>query len=408
MDYGRGLTFSRRRTIIVPHAALLVKPSVQKNPHRGAFPPWGRRGGILRGELQPSATAKRGRSVRGAGRAQEGTPPQVWRRVPDMRPTVPAACRGGVRASVASDTEGVALLLDISDRIPSHNRPVMRSYNCQVKYWADHDGVFHPYEMMAFNRPVYGAPTGKQKKKVCSFSVDTPPPLEGGAPRCDRDNIAESRRRALRSCRDLGCCNPDLNIFATFTLDGAKIDRYNYGGIIGAMNTWLDNRVRRNGLKYLIVPELHKDGAIHFHGLLNDVLDRRPAGVKHHGKCVYNLPDWTLGFTTAQRITGKDCVRKTTEYVLKYITKSADKVGGRYYLHGGKFDKPRTACYNVDMSLIPGQAFEVAPGIEVACTRNELTISELLTKIHAKEATEDQSGIYFSTGVENSLFPDEL
>jgi len=269
--------------------------------------------------------------------------------------------------------------------------------------------VFHPYEMMAFNRPVYGPLRGKSKKNECSF-VDLPPsaPPGGNAPRCDRDNIAESRRRALRACRDLGCCNPDLSIFATFTLDGAKIDRYDYAGIVAAMSTWLDNRVRRNGLKYLIVPELHKDGAIHFHGLLNDVLDRRPAGVKHHGKWVYNLPDWTLGFTTAQRITGKDCVRKTTEYVLKYITKSADKVGGRYYLHGGKFDKPHAACYNIDVGLIPGQPFEVAPGIEVACTRNELTISELLTKIHAKEDTENESGLYFPQGVESPVFPDVL
>lgn len=277
----------------------------------------------------------------------------------------------------------------------------MRSYNCQVKYWVDSSGTFRPYEMMAFNRPVYGAPTGKLKKNDCSFSMVTPPPLEGGGP--PRDYASESRRRALHACRDLGCCNPDLNIFATFTLNGAKIDRFDYPAIIASMNTWLDNRVRRNGLKYLIVPELHQDGAIHFHGLLNDVLDRRPAGVKYHGKWVYNLPDWSLGFTTAQRVTGKDCVRKTTEYVLKYITKSADKVGGRFYLHGGKFDKPRVAWYNVDMGLIPSRPFQVADGIEVVTTRNELTISDLLTKIHAKEATDNESGLYFPASVENPI-----
>lgn len=324
------------------------------------------------------------------------------------RPAVARGRKGERSEPLSASAGGRSPLLDNYDRIPSSNHSVMRTYNCQVKYWIDGEGVCHPYEMMAFNYPVYGAPTGKAKKNGRSFSADTPPPLEGGGPLGERDLQAESRRRALRACRDLGSCNPDLNIFATFTLNGAKIDRFDYKAIVHKMGDWLDNRVRRNGLKYLIVPELHKDGAIHFHGLINDVLDRRPAGVKYHGKWVYNLPDWTLGFTTAQRITGKDCVRKTTEYVLKYITKSADKVGGRFYLHGGTFDKPRVAWYNVDMGLIPSRPFKVADGIEVVTTRNELTISDLLTKIHAKEATENESGLYIPASVENSVFENEL
>lgn len=255
-------------------------------------------------------------------------------------------------------------------------------YNCQVKFYTDNDGVVHPYEIIAFNNLVYGC--SRNEKNRSSFVSDPLPSPSSEGEAGQRDYSDESRRRALRNCRDIATCNPDLNIFTTFTLDSQKINRYNYDEIVQKMNDWLSNRVRRNGLKYLIIPELHKDGAIHFHGLLNDVLERRPAGIKHHGKWVYNLPDWTLGFTTAQRVTGKDCTRKVSEYVLKYITKSSEKIGGRYYLHGGTFDTPKKLWYNVDMTRV-GKIFTVADGIECAVSRDELTISKLLTEIHKEE-----------------------
>lgn len=293
------------------------------------------------------------------------------------------------------------------------------THNCRVKYWIDPSGQFRPYELMAFNVPIFRKSDNFSKKNERStLKIEKTSPAElaelglspfpfpegeDGATQNQRDFLSEAKRRAIRKCRDLGVCNPDLNIFATFTLDGAKIYRYDYKQIIKSLNVWLDNRVRREGLKYLIVPELHKDGAIHFHGLLNDKLSRVNSGVKHHGKVVYNLPEWTLGFTTAQRITGADCVRKTTEYVLKYITKSADKIGGRYYLHGGAFDAPRTLCYNIDIDTLPARPFEVAPGVEVVTLRNELTISDLLTKIIDREMTENEVGLYIPTSVENSL-----
>lgn len=273
------------------------------------------------------------------------------------------------------------------------------SYNCQVKYWIDSEGVVHPYELMAFDALVYGARKGGGNINICS--IDVPPPPPEGDVRRGRDFGLEARRRALRKCRDLATCNPDLKIFATFTLDGAKIDRYDYKAIVTRLNNWLDNRVRRNGLKYVIVPEHHKDGAVHFHGLMNDVLERRSSGVKHNGKLVYNLPDWALGFTTAQLVAGKDCTRKVSEYVLKYITKSPDKVGGRYYLHGGSFDEPRKAWYNIDISRV-GKTYEIAPDLRVACTRDELTISKLLTELHMEEEP-FEGGLCFPRGVENTI-----
>ena len=286
--------------------------------------------------------------------------------------------RVAVKATVGS------FLLDNYYSIPSKYQVVNREFNARVKLFKSLDGNSVPYELMVFNYNAFGRVFGKVPKtrntNDCSAFFDD---LSSNFP--DRDYLSESRRRAIKNCRDIGMCNPDLSLFVTLTLDSSKIDRYDYAEIISKLNIWLDNRVRRNGLKYLVIPELHKDGAVHFHGLFNDVLDRRFSGVVQNGKRVFNLPDWTLGFTNCMRITGADSAKKVTEYIIKYITKSVDKVGGRFYLHGGKLDKPQFAYYNIDIDTVPRNSFFVADGIEVRVLRDELTISELTTKSMSKE-----------------------
>lgn len=59
-------------------------------------------------------------------------------------------------------------------------------------------------------------------------------------------------------------------------------------------------------MRYLIVPELHKSGRIHFHGVFSDVPNWRlsPAKNSKTGECIYkngsqvfNLDNYKLGFT---------------------------------------------------------------------------------------------------------------
>jgi hypothetical protein len=235
----------------------------------------------------------------------------------------------------------------------------------RIKYRPDLSGNLHPYELTVFSRPVGGRKSSGRvsiEDQICEA----------------RDYQSEARRRAVSRCRDLGACAPDLGLFVTLTLDASRINRYDYTEIVRSASTWLDNRVRRDGLKYLLVPELHKDGAIHFHGMINDVLARTNSGIRHAGKVVYNLPAWSYGFTTAQRITGQDGAWKVAQYCLKYMTKSTEKIGGRYYLHGGAFAEPFVAWTSIPWEAVPCTAFQVAKDLEVRVCRNELTISELL------------------------------
>lgn len=140
--------------------------------------------------------------------------------------------------------------------------------------------------------------------------------------------------RAKRRVFELAACN-DFSLFFTLTLNPEKIDRYDYKAAVKRFGVWASNRVQRHGLRYVAVPELHQDGAIHFHGLCagdDSLLSESP--VKWKGKQVYNL-DWDIGYSTAVKLTG-DTLR-AARYVAKYVTKQTGggTIGGRYFFHGG-------------------------------------------------------------------------
>lgn len=159
----------------------------------------------------------------------------------------------------------------------------------------------------------------------------------------DLGGSAKGRSRARTKLYDLARCNWDLDAMFTLTFDAAKVDRTNYGEIIKALNTWLSNRVRRFGLKYVAVPEYHADGAsIHLHGMCNfDALTTTYSGHRHKGRKVWNIADFPYGFTVVKKIDETDTDRQAVAaYICKYITKDFQKVGGRYFLHGGELTKP--------------------------------------------------------------------
>ena len=191
-------------------------------------------------------------------------------------------------------------------------------------------------------------------------------------------------RRARSKVRDLARCN-DFSFFVTLTLDPAKVDRYDIRTVTKKLNNWLDNAVRRRGLAYVLVPELHKDGAIHFHGFFNYALPvvdsgtltnggrpRRPRSAAERTRLeaagwhvVYNLPGWPLGFSTAIELYGDR--RAAVAYVCKYISKAAattGRIGGRWYYSGGALALPRVEYFDADFNAAlaaPGAYGAVLP-----------------------------------------------
>lgn len=263
-------------------------------------------------------------------------------------------------------------------------------HNCRIKSYPDGSR-----NVLVSDRPIFREPGWEEERPRASALPSERP---GGDDR--------ARRRARSRVNDYARANPDLALFVTFTLDGAKVDsRYDVKELTRRLGIWLDNRVRRCGLKYIIIPELHKDGAVHWHGLVNDVLERVDSGtvvppyggtprrprskaqraewIEGGGRVVYNLPAWQYGFSTAMEMYGDRGA--AISYVCKYITKAPTKVGGRWYYSGGQLSLPTVELYDVDYE-------------DFDCCGGEWVISSL----NARCRSVDMKG-----GVEDGLSGDE-
>lgn len=208
------------------------------------------------------------------------------------------------------------------------------------------------------------------------------------------ESMARAARRARRRLYDLCWANPQLEWFVTLTLDSERVgDRYDVSGQSKRLTRWLDNAVRRKGLAYVVVPELHKDGAIHWHGLLSSGgLQFRDSGtlIRPEGGApmmprsaaeyaelieagahrVYNLENWRFGYSTAVRLYGHR--EAALAYVSKYITKAQASglghIGGRWYLHGGQLAEPEVYTYDMAYDEAPDGSYEhIIPQIGARC-----------------------------------------
>ena len=160
------------------------------------------------------------------------------------------------------------------------------------------------------------------------------------------EDIARSMRRARAKLRRLALAN-DFRWFVTLTLDPSKVDSHDGASVVRKLNAWASNMVQRNGLKYILVPERHKKGGIHFHGFFNDCVKAIESGhTDKQGHVIYNLPQWSLGFTTAIELY--DDYTRAVGYVCKYVGKQGEKPAGRWYYSGGALNEPKCSYIDLD------------------------------------------------------------
>lgn len=241
--------------------------------------------------------------------------------------------------------------------------------NARKKFYPLPDGSRRLVETCVFSEPVYNSNHLESDFKPFrkkSFDPDQDPDREAEASSGAGSDF--SVRRARRRLFDLVSCNPDCNMMATLTLNGQDFPRDNWAVVVPRLSTWLDNMQRRHGLKYILVPEYHKDGkSIHFHGFVNEdslKLSRafNPKTAKplfQNGRAVYNIDNWKYGFTTAVRVGKSELDQSSSaKYVLKYVTKNSEKIGGRYYLHGGSLAEPTFEYFNTDFNEIGGEEWQ--------------------------------------------------
>lgn len=230
----------------------------------------------------------------------------------------------------------------------------LTKFCARAKYIPQPDGSLRLAMVQSFSRPNFRPSGWEDRKKPPQYIDELYDNLEESANREHvgaADDIERATRRAKINAFDIIQCNPDLDTFCTFTYAPDTVaDKSSYDDCYAKLAPWLSNRVQRTDLKYVLVPERHKSGDIHFHSIMNSSAlhlseARSPKTgrlLKNHGRQVYNVSDWKNGFTTAEIIGGtlddRDAVAK---YVFKYMGKQLGaKIGGRYALIGGKLLRP--------------------------------------------------------------------
>jgi len=203
----------------------------------------------------------------------------------------------------------------------------------------------------------HGYITAKQygdEIEFCLIKTQRTPGLECDGGKAEKgtvndEKLANNIARAVSAVRELGRCNP-WTLFFTGTFAKEKINRYALDAIIKAVAQWIRDYNKKHGtsIKYLLVPEKHKDGAWHVHGLLYglpmshlkaftldeilpyDIRDKLKAGRR-----LYNWLPWAEKFGHCDVELIRDKARSIS-YITKYITKSVNggvtELGKHMYL----------------------------------------------------------------------------
>ena len=143
--------------------------------------------------------------------------------------------------------------------------------------------------------------------------------------------------RARTAIFEYAICNP-WDYFLTFTLSPENNNRYDLTAFMQRLGQWLRNynRLHDVNLKYLLVPEQHKDGAWHMHGFLmglppdhlTDFADYKKRKLPKYirdkikqGGLIYNWEAYEkkFGFCDLEPIRSHEAAAK---YVTKYISKN--------------------------------------------------------------------------------------
>lgn len=204
---------------------------------------------------------------------------------------------------------------------------------------------------------------GKKNCQICE--------KRGSALVTDESSIIRTKTRVT----DYVLCN-EFDLFLTFTFNPNRIDSFNVQLCKKKMSNWLSIQKRHSiNFKYLIVPERHKSGRLHFHALVKGFEGALiPTGRIKNTRPIYNIENWNWGFSTAVKIAQND-IEKVGYYLQKYITKDMVKIADKKrYWASRNLVRPLKE-YNVDLV----EAIEKKPLFLIDTYENEhYTIYKLL------------------------------
>jgi hypothetical protein len=153
------------------------------------------------------------------------------------------------------------------------------------------------------------------------------------------NNFSRARSMVLQ----YALCN-SWDYFFTGTLDRVKMDRYDLDTFAGQLMQFIRDKCKKYSAKFqvLLVPERHKDGAWHIHGLISSLPESVlcgfvPPSPKHLIEDGFlNWPDYIQKFGFCSLAPIRDPVG-TAFYISKYVSKELARrgsdLGKHLYFH---------------------------------------------------------------------------
>lgn len=138
------------------------------------------------------------------------------------------------------------------------------------------------------------------------------------------EKLSNNIVRAKTRINELALCN-EWTHFVTLTISKEKYYRYDLKVYYRDLSEFLHNfnrrRVPEQKVKYILIPELHKDGAWHLHGLIHG-LQPTDLYINNNGYLGWKEYEKRFGYISLGNIKDSD---RVANYITKYITKEMDK-----------------------------------------------------------------------------------
>lgn len=133
------------------------------------------------------------------------------------------------------------------------------------------------------------------------------------------EKLSQSISRARTMIFDYAISN-EFDYFVTLTIDKKKMDRYNLTEYIKKFGQFIRNNRKDKGSKiqYLLIPEKHKSGEWHMHGLIKGI-NENELSINENGYLDWNEYKKRFGYISLSKVKNNIAVAK---YITKYISKS--------------------------------------------------------------------------------------
>lgn len=214
---------------------------------------------------------------------------------------------------------------------------------------------------------IKSAPKSPDLRKTDPLWSEKKKPNFKGIEKSSEERFSNSISRSKSRIFELALCN-EFKYFCTFTQDEKLRDRFDLkefrkdlAQLVRNLNR---NRSEENKIKYLLIPEQHKNGAWHLHGLLQGITpddlreftlkEKLPERIRKQIAKGVKIYDWTryrkaFGFFTCTKIESQTaCAKYITKYISKDLQKTVHESGEHLFFASQGLKGRETILKNCD------------------------------------------------------------